>query len=65
MEEHDDEQCARIFPKKSKPLAELLGTNQSLKSSYTIPKGPPNERCGKSGKIEINVFLSKTRSISR
>ncbi len=64
MEEHYHEQCAHTFQKnKSKPLVKLSTTKQSFKSSYTIPKGLPNERCGKHGNIEINVFLFKTKFI--
>jgi hypothetical protein len=55
--------CLHISKKRSKPLVELSGMNQSFKSSYTIPNRSPNERRGKNGKIEINAFLSKIRSI--
>jgi len=43
--------------KKSKPLAESLGTKQSCKSSYTIPKGPLYEKRGEHVKTKIK-FLS-------
>jgi hypothetical protein len=44
------------FQKISKPLAKLFETKQFHKSSYTIPKGLSNERCGERVKMEINVF---------
>ncbi len=55
--------CLHISKKKSKPLAELLGTKQSCKSSYTILKGSLDEKHGECVKIKINASLSKTRSI--
>lgn len=36
---------------KSKPLTKSSRTKQSHKSSYTIPKGPLDERCGECAKI--------------
>jgi hypothetical protein len=50
------------FKKEIKPLAELLGTKQSCKSSYTILKGLLDEKHGKCVKTKINASLSKTRS---
>ncbi len=44
---------------KAKPLAKSSSTKQFHKSSYTIPKGLPNERCGECVKVEINAFQSK------
>jgi hypothetical protein len=51
--------CPHISKKTSKPLVKSFGTKQFHKSSYTIPKGLPNERCGECAKVEINVFQSK------
>ncbi len=51
--EHDHEHYyAHIYKKiKSKPLTKSSRTKQSHKSSYTIPKGPLDERCGECAKI--------------
>jgi hypothetical protein len=54
-----------ISKKRSKPLARSLGTKQSHKNSYTIPKIPPDERPRKHVKVKINAFLSKTKVVSR
>jgi hypothetical protein len=51
--------CPHTSKKISKPLAKLSKTKQFHKSSYTIPKGLSNERCGECVKMEINVFQSK------
>jgi hypothetical protein len=55
--------CPHISKKKSKPLTKSLGTKQFRKSSYTILKGPPDEKGGKCVKVEINASLSKTRFV--
>jgi hypothetical protein len=48
------------FQNKSNPLTKLSGTNQSCKSSYTIPKEPLDERYGEHVKIEI-MFLIQNK----
>jgi hypothetical protein len=47
--------CPHISKKKSKPLVESFGMKQSHKSSYTIPKGLLDERCGEHAKEKINT----------
>jgi hypothetical protein len=54
-----------MFQEKSKPLKKLLRTKQFDKSSYTIPKGPLDERCGERVKVKKNASLCKTRFVSR
>ncbi len=34
------------FKKKLEPFVESSRTKEFHKSSYTIPKGPPEKRCG-------------------
>ncbi len=43
--EHDLEQCAYILRKKGQShVTKSFGTKQYPKSSYTIPKGPPEKK---------------------
>jgi hypothetical protein len=49
--------------KKSKPLAESLGTKQPCKSLYTIPKGLLDEKRGECVKTKRNASLSKIRYV--
>jgi hypothetical protein len=51
--------CPHTSKKISKPLAKSSKAKQFHKSSYTRPKGLPNERCGECAKVEINAFQSK------
>jgi hypothetical protein len=44
-----------ISKNKSKPLAELSKTKQFRKSSYTIPKRPPNKKHDEHVKAKINA----------
>jgi hypothetical protein len=53
--------CPHISKKRSKPFAKSSGTKQSHKSSYTIPKGPPEGRCGEQAKTNINASQSKKK----
>ncbi len=55
--EHEFEQCAHILKKKeSKPFAKSSRTKQFHKSSYTILKGPSEEKRGEQAKAKINAF---------
>jgi hypothetical protein len=56
--------CPHTLKKKLKPFVESFGTKNYCKNSYTIPKGPPKERCDEQAKVEINVFQFKITSIS-
>jgi hypothetical protein len=42
-----------------KPFAKSFGTKLYRKSSYTIPKGPPEETRAKQIKAKINAFNLK------
>jgi hypothetical protein len=64
--EHDLEQCAHILQKKCQNhFIESFETKQYLKSSYTIPKGPLEKKCGKRTKPKINVFQCKVTFVSK
>jgi hypothetical protein len=59
MEEHDHERCAHISLKQIKTTTKVIRDKAiSCKSSYTIPKGLLNKRCGEHAKVKINAFLS-------
>jgi hypothetical protein len=51
--------CHHISNKRSKTLAKSLKTKQFHKSSYTIPKGPSDERRGERIRVEKMPFYSK------
>ncbi len=58
--ENDHVQCAHIPQKnKLKPLVKSSKIKQSHKSSHTIPKRLPNERCGERAKTKIIFFWFK------
>jgi hypothetical protein len=51
-----------MFQEKSKPLKKLLRIKQFDKSSYTIPKGPLDERCGERVKVKKMLLYAKQDS---
>jgi hypothetical protein len=56
MGEHEHKQCAHIFQNiYQNHLQNHLG-QKKFKSSYTISKWLPNERCGECAKMEINAI---------
>ncbi len=55
IREHDHEQCAHLFKKKSKPFKKSFKTKQSHKSSYTILKGSLDDIHGEHAKAKINA----------
>jgi hypothetical protein len=63
--EHDFKQCAHILWKIGKSyFAKSFGRKQYPKSSYTIPKGPLEKKCGEWTKANINAFQCKVTSVS-
>jgi hypothetical protein len=51
--------CPHTTKHKIKSTRKTSKIKQSHKSSYTIPKKLPNERCGECAKTKINVFWFK------
>jgi hypothetical protein len=51
--------CPHISKKRSKPLPKSLGTKQSHKNSYTIPKGLLDKRHGERAKVLKMHFYQK------
>jgi hypothetical protein len=56
--------CPHTLKKRSKPFVKSCRTKQYHKSSYTIPEGPLEERCGEEAKVHINASQFKITSIS-
>jgi hypothetical protein len=42
------------FEKEVKAIHKIIWAKYSSESSYTIPKGPLEKRCGEQAKIKIN-----------
>jgi hypothetical protein len=56
--------CPHTSEKRSKAFAKSSRTKQFYKSSYTIPKRPPEEKCGEQTKAKRNASQFKVISIS-
>ncbi len=55
--------CPHTSKERSKPLAESSRTKHFRKSSYTIPKGPPEEKHGEWTKASTNASWFRVTSI--